>query len=327
MKKYIILFLTTLIIVGSIVMSGYALRENIIEVKTFALTPKNAENVLTVSGKAEYAAKKTVTVDSSGVIAEINVKTNDRVKKGDLLFSYYRLDEQYQNMISQYGDVSTILSALSDKSIQNRVVQEVQKYGKLTEIYADYEGVVTVGSVAKDSIVLKDTEVCRISDKMDFEIPVNINESYINQIQCKQKVKIQFSAIPDKTYAGSIVKIADEADQTAGLTGKETTVKVIIKTNRPVREKIRTGYTAECSIVTSTDKNVNIVPYEYIRTDDKGDFVFVVQKHRAKKVYIQTGKEYKEGVQIKKGIQAGEQIIKDYQNIANGSRVKVIGGE
>ena len=66
-----------------------------------------------------------------------------------------------------------------------------------------------------------------------------------------------------------------------------------------------------------------ILPYECIRSDDKGDYVFTIKKNRAKKVYVKTGKEYKDGTEIVSGLSKNDLIIENCDDIYNGQKIKM----
>ena len=108
-----------------------------------------------------------------------------------------------------------------------------------------------------------------------------------------------------------MTKISDEAVQTTGLSGKETTVAVTVTLDDKKNDELRIGYSADCTIVTSTDENVLVLPYEYIHSDNKGDYVFCAVRNRAKKIYIKTGNEYKDGTQVISGLNKNDKIIKN----------------
>ena len=325
MKKYIYLILVTFLSISVILMSGYAIKNDAAEVETFALFPKSVNNTVTVSGKLQHSAKQSVKVNNIGVIKEIKVSSKDKVKKGDLLFSYYKLNKNAEETISQYYDLESAISLLKDSTIKNQVLKEIKNNSEIEEVYSDYDGVIEDIAYSKDDIIDKSSEIMKITDESDLEIPVNINETYINKIEKNQKTDIVFTALPNETFKGTVEKIADEATQTSGLTGKETTVKVIIKVNDDIKNKVRIGYSADCSIITSTDHNILVVPYEYIRSDDQGDYVLIVKKNYAKRVYIKTGKEYKEGTEITSGLSKNDMIIKNCDDIDNGQKIKING--
>ena len=103
-------------------------------------------------------------------------------------------------------------------------------------------------------------------------------------------------------------------------------MEVTVKLNNP-DDSLRIGYTAECIVTTSVDKDQLIVPYEYIRSDDKGDYVFTAVGKQAVKKYIKTEAEYKKGVAVTSGLKENDKIIKNVNEITDGQKIYLSSGE
>lgn len=301
MKKYIYLFLATLVIISMVVMSGHAMMGSPASAEIFVLVPQDVDNTVTSSGKLQYRSGKSVKSEGFGIMKDVYVKSGDVIKKGDRLFSYYQAD-----MAEQYADMGNFLGTLS---VKEQVLDEVKKYCMVKEVISDTDGKVTYIQYGADDIMQKNADVIKLSDTGILEVPVNISENYIDRVQVGQPVQIAFNAVTDKIYTGKVTKISDEAAQTTGLNGKETTVGVTVTLDDKKDDKLRIGYSADCTIVTSTDKNILVVPYECIHSDDKGDYVYTLVKNKANKVYIKTGREYKNGAEILSGLKTGDKII------------------
>lgn len=323
MKKYLYLLIGTLAILGVILMSG-AIVNQPVEAEVYTVREETAENTITAVGKLQYGASKSVTVTQHCFIESILVKNGDQVAKGDTLMVVYEAPDS-ADLKFYLGDVKNISSLLSKMELSEEIKEEIKKYGVKKMIKAPQNGTVTGLSVEDSSIVLKDTEVLKISDKSSMMIPVNINEANIEKIEPGQTAAIRFTAISDRTYTGKVTKISSEAKQTSTITGKETSVEVMIKLDDP-DELLRIGYSAECTITTSIDENIIIIPYEYIHSDEKGDYIFTVKNNRALKKYLKIGNEYKNGVQIQAGAEINDLVIKNTENIYGGCRVSVKNG-
>jgi len=314
MKKYIYLILAMIVIIPTIIMSGYALQGSTANVKTLVLEPQDMDNTVTSSGKLQYRSGKAVKCDGFGIMKEVYVKSGDTIKKGDILFSYYQAD-----MAEQYADMGNILGNLS---VKEKVIEEIKKYCTVKEIVSETEGKITSIQYNADDIMPKNADVIKLANTDILEVTVNINENYISEVQKGQKAEITFNAVANKKYTGKVTKIAEEAVQTTGLNGKETTVAVTVTLDNKKDNELRIGYSADCSIVTSTDKNIIVVPYEYIHSDEKGEYVYTAVKNKAKKIYIKTGNEYKNGAEIILGLQKGDKIITN-SDVYNGQNITV----
>lgn len=325
MKKYIWLFMATLALLSMISMSGYAMQGSVTDAEVITLKEKTMDSTLSANGKLQYKAGKNISAGSAGIMNTLYVKNGDSVKKGDLLFTYYKLDDAYTAMASQYagaGGVEALIKSASGLGNLDELMGEVKKYCPIESVYSEYSGIVTGLKYKADELFEKNAAVMKISDKLTLEIPVNINENSISKIKKGQKADVVFSAIPDRHYKASVTGIADEATVTSGLTGKETTVEVTL-TLEDGDKSLKAGYSAACTIVTSTDNSVLVLPYDCIRTDENGDYVFAARDGRAKKIYIKTGKEYKDGAEITEGLKSGEKIITGYDSLSDGQRIEI----
>lgn len=321
MKRYVYLFSVTAVIVGMIIMSGFLTAGGIYEAETFVIKTRDMDNTVTGSGKLRYSSGKNIRSYYSGIAGEINVKNGDTVKSGDILYTIYKADESYTSMLSDES-ISALLGSMTGSNDASGIIAEAKKYCTPEAVYSDTDGTVTDLSVHEDDIIKKDAVVMKITDTNTLEIPVDINELDIGLIETGQKAEISFTAMPDRKFSGEVTAVADEAEQTSGLTGRETTVEVTVTldSNEPT-ENLRAGYSASCSVITSTDKDVLVLPYEQIRTDDNGDFVFLMKDNRAIKKYIKTGREYKYGAEISDGLKSGDIIIDSKEDVTEGQNV------
>lgn len=324
LKKFIWLFVLTLLSLALIIMPGFMSDNDPLLTELYPVSQKNMQRTVSASGRLRYRSGRPVRTDFAGILDRLEVKNGDEISEGDLLFSYYKVDDAYSAMLSQYGGtqgLEALLGTLSGGIDKQGLISEAKKYCTLENVCSPCSGTVTDISCSDGDILDKDSMVLRISDGCTMEIPVNINETYIEQISVGQKAEITFSALPGKTFSGEVSAVSDEAEQTSGISGKETTVEVTVTLSDAENSTLRVGYSASCTIVTSVDKDVLFLPYEYLRSDDGGDFVFIEKGGRAKKVSIKTGREYKDGTEIISGLEAGDRVIIGTDNIYEGRKV------
>lgn len=324
MKKYIILYLVTIIAITAIFTIG-SVTNAAAEAEIFVLKPQSVENTVSASGRLQYLTNHTVSADNYCLIDKIYVSDGDKVKKGDRLMSVYEIPKTDKIQYS-FGDADSLISLISKTALTDELIEKIKEYAVLKTISAPNNGTVSSVAYKENEIVNKNSSLLKISDPDALCVVVNVNESNIGKIKKKQKVKIKFTAVEDKTYQGTVSKIAKEAKQTTGLTSKETSVEVTVKLNNP-DDSLRIGYTAECIVTTSVDKDQLIVPYEYIRSDDKGDYVFTAVGKQAVKKYIRTGTEYKKGVAVTSGLKENDKIIKNVNEITDGQKIYLSSGE
>lgn len=326
MKKYVVLLTVTLLALAVLILPGFIANGSVLETELYTVTTRDMAHTVSASGQLRYRSGKAVRTENAGILNSLFVQNGDKVKKGDPLFSYDRIDSAYSAMLEQYGGVEgleALVGTLNGGDIPAELLQEARKFAVTETVNAPRDGIVTDLSCAPDELLEKNTTVLRLSEGRQPEIPVRISETEIEQIKPGQSADIQFSALPEAHFTGEVTDIAEEAEQSGGITGKETTVEVTISLPEPEDSKLRVGYSAVCSITTDTDHAVLVLPYEMIRTDDEGDYVYLAEGDRAEFRRITTGNEYQDGVQILTGLKSGDRVIVNADQCTNGQKLSI----
>ena len=74
--------------------------------------------------------------------------------------------------------------------------------------------------------------------------------------------------------------------------------------------ELRSGYTADCSIVTDRKENTLLIPYSSAAVDDEGKyFVYRSTKSGIKKQAVEAGREFSNGLEILSGISESDVIV------------------
>ena len=86
--------------------------------------------------------------------------------------------------------------------------------------------------------------------------------------------------------------------------------------------------TGDITLSTDNIANTIAVARDSVLTMDGEDFVFIVEDNRAVKRKIDIGSDFGDFLEVKSGLQLGDQvIIKGHQYVDDGSLVKLVGGE
>lgn len=155
---------------------------------------------------------------------------------------------------------------------------------------------------------------------------VVVNESDIGNVEVGQRATLSGAAISDGVYTATVNSISNVArQQTNGFT-YETVVDVVLTIDNP-DEHLRSGYTAQARIATGELRQILTVPYSVIRQDDEGEYVYVLQNHRAIRRNIVTGAELAEGAELLGGLMEADEIITVPDEIMPDALVKKYEGE
>jgi HlyD family secretion protein len=202
-----------------------------------------------------------------------------------------------------------------------------------------------------------------VSDLSVITAEIQVDETDIVNVKLDQPAEVTIDAIPNQTFKGKVTEIGDNAIirstgvSTATTTGSSQEAKdfkvVITLTNPPTN--LRPGLSATAKITTGLEHNALSIPIQALTMRDKKDLeapsakakavdktapivttkkentdiqgVFVVKNKKAEFRQVETGVTGTTEIQVKSGLQAGDEIItgsyKVLRTLRNGAGVKV----
>lgn len=307
---------------------------------------------LTLQGKVDQQNISYITpAGQPGQIKAIYVKQGDKVHKGQLIL---KLDDQVMqqniNAISQQlnsvkaqldlaksvysrqqnlwnnniGTEVQLLQAKTNvetlegqlKAIQANV-KTAQTQASQSNVYSDVNGVVDditahVGETFNGNPMAGG--YIRIVGNSDMKITVTVPENYAGQVRKGSKVMVE---LPDigKSFNGEIFFMSESV----GATTRGFTVQIKV----PANLNLSSNQAAVVKIQDYQAPNSIVVPLNTVQNDEGGKFVLVaVQKAGglyAEKKSVIPGRFSGDSMEIKQGLQAGEQLItQGFQNLLNG---------
>ncbi|HET7873527.1 MAG TPA: efflux RND transporter periplasmic adaptor subunit, partial [Terriglobales bacterium] len=203
-----------------------------------------------------------------------------------------------------------------------------------------------------------------VSDMGVITAEVRVDETDIVNISLGQPAEVTIDAMPGKTFKGKVTEIGDNAivrstgvstSQTTASTQEAKDFKVVITLENPPAN-MRPGLSATAKITTGTGHNVLTIPIQALTVRDKNDLeaqskkgkknsaaapsptpkkenqdiqgVFVVTREKkAEFRKVETGLTGASEIEIKSGVQEGDEIItgsfKVLKTLRNGAGVKV----
>ena len=127
-------------------------------------------------------------------------------------------------------------------------------------------------------------------------------------------------AYPDRSFEATLVKIYPEADRQKG------TVKVEVSIHKPDLEIVKPEMSARVSFSTtgggSEDKTMLLAPKKAVITQGGAAYVWTLRNGVAERVAIKRGRELEDGVEIRQGLNDGDEVIVEPpQNLKEGEKV------
>jgi RND family efflux transporter MFP subunit len=345
MKKYVLLYTFTAIMVAAILMSGQAMKNSVTRVTTVKVTPSTAEDTVTCTGKVESFPGNDVYATDPGVVQKIYVRVGEKVTAGQAIMdilpissssttssaavpSYNSAYEAYAAYLSRSQSQSSAgAGETSSSDTQSSNFSSGSEAGsKIYTLKASNSGIVeSLSPSSTGAYVGVEKPSAVIRNENGVQVRLSVDESQVSNLKEGQKVQISGVGFKNSVYTGSIESISSEAKQAISTTGQETVVEVIASVKKPGSD-IRPGFTAKAKITTSQSNHILIVPYEAVREDSQeNEFVFCVVNGRAKKVSIVTGREFDNGFEVKSGIRANDLVITDPDDVSEGAKIVSFG--
>jgi len=281
----------------------------------------------------------------SGVLSRVYVKEGQKVKKGQILakiddagmsqqvaqlqiqsdLAKTTFDRQKRLWDQKIGSEIQYLQAKSSYESQQKAVNQAQSQLAKTIVRAPFSGTIDDVITEQGSVVAPgQSQLMRIVNLDDMYIETEVPENYITNVTKDKNVAVEFPVL-GKTINAKIRQAGDYINPA------NRTFKVEIAI--PNKDKaIKPNLTAKLKINDYTNKKALLLPQSIISENAEGQqYVYVITEKKsnheaiAKKVIIETGKTQGDVIEVLKGINNGDEIIKEgARNVKHGQTVKII---
>lgn len=292
-----------------------------------------------------------------GLVKAVYVKAGQKVNKGQLIL---RLDdamarqsvvaaqqqtgvlkarlaqaqtvyERYQNLWKQnIGAEIQVINAKADvDALQSQLraaqaqVGMAQEQANMSNVYAGISGMidemnVTVGEFFSPQSAAMPGAGIRIVNNNNLKIVTNVPENYVARIKKGDKVEVVIPESGKPAYQSVISMVGGSIDP--------TTRSFATEAKLPSDPFLKPNQTATMKILDYQAKGVVAVPVNVVQTDEKGKYVYVIEKAGdkmvARKKSVIAGEAYNGLMEIKSGLTGGELIITEgYQTVYDGQAV------
>lgn len=220
-------------------------------------------------------------------IKECLVTENSYVNKGQLLFV---LDtEKMRNAVKNY----------SFTGVENAInLQDSYSYLNISDkIYASESGYIKQLSVSEGDFVSTDSSLCVIENNNDLYVKISLNQSEYPQLSVGDKIVFSPLTAPNKKYYAVFEDKTAKVRKETGISGNNTYIDVYAKIENSDDNLVQ-GLQVCAELIKEENNYLKALPYEYVNQDEKGEYVNVFDKGNIDKVYIQTGIETEDSVEI-----------------------------
>ncbi len=208
------------------------------------------------------------------------------------------------------------------KSSEEQVKVAVEQLNTTT-VVSDVSGIADIVNIRVGETFMGMTSAgtpqIKIVNTSSLKIVTNIPENYLTRLHKGTPVEINIPDANAKQISSTISLISQSIDATSR--------GFIAEAKIPYDAALKPNQSAIMKILDYSATNAIVIPINTVQTDEKGKYVFVLEKLSngktvAKKKAVVIGEVYGNIVEIKGGLAAGEQLITEgYQNLYEGQLI------
>lgn len=196
---------------------------------------------------------------------------------------------------------SEIAQAQTRKDIAYAELQLKQTEFKHTHITAPFDGFISARMVEPGDVMPLHSQMLSLIDTRSLKAEINLSELLLPMIDTGNEVSISIDALGGQQFKGEILRIYPTIDKNT----RRGTIEIILN---PVPEGARAGQLCRVTINTQSKSRL-MIPYETVRHDKQGAYVYILNADSAQRVNITTGLQQDHLVEVLSGINDQQEII------------------
>ncbi|GAA5073017.1 efflux RND transporter periplasmic adaptor subunit [Lysobacter panacisoli] len=292
--------------------TGTAPLEPVAESQVVAKTSGVALNVMFEEGQQVRAGQTLVRLDSAR--SELQAaQTAAQMRK--LEANYARAKQMAEQKLLSANDNDQLRYDLEEARAANRMANLELSYAS---VEAPISGVIASRSIKTGNFVQINTPIFRIVDTSRLEATLNVPERELATLKSGLPVLLQVDALPGKTFAGTVDRVAPVVDSGSG------TFRVVC--SFAGGGVLQPGMFGRIKIDYDQRANALVVPRVALLEDDGDPAVFVVNGDKTKRVPVKLG--YMDGswAEVREGVKEGDQVVVAGKTaLRDGTVVQVLG--
>ena len=303
-------------------------------VELATLTPQLFNNYIDVQGKVDADENVSINAEMPGTVSRVMTKVGDAVSVGQVLaeldskalqqgiaelqnsleLSKTMFEKQKTLWDQKIGTELQYLQAKNQKESLEKRMASMQEQVKMTKIISPISGIVDAVDIKIGQATAPGMPAVRVVNMSSLKVKAEVAESYASKIKTGNDVVVIFPDMQDtvKTKISYSAKVISQLNRTF-------TVTVYLDNTK----ELHPNQIAIVKIIDYSNPKAFIVPIGTIQHAQEGDFVFIADGTKAKKVKVKVGKMYNGQAEVTEGLKEGDKLItKGFQELNEGEEVK-----
>lgn len=304
-------------------------------ITTAAARKENFEHFVEVTGAVLSKKNVSISAETAGRIVEIPAIEGMRVRSGQVLAeidseSIQRNIEEIENSLElaktlfekqerlwnqQIGTEVQYLEAKNRKEGLERNLASLKTQLDKAYVRAPFDGTIETVQVRLGELVQPGAPMFQFVGESDLFIEADISESYVGVLGKGDSVRVSFPSIGQeiKTRVSSVGSIINPNNRTFK-------VEVFM----PRMDLVKPNMLAVMKIKDYENPEAVVVPSKLVLSDNRGDYIFIVEEGKAQKTYVKRGKTFQQNAEILEGLTGDEQLVdKGFREVGDNFNVNI----
>jgi|LSQX01.2.fsa_nt_gb HlyD family secretion protein len=296
----------------------------------------NPEISMQVSSiKAQLAQVRSAITSEQGAISGVRIELDAAQKQFEKVEKLYDFGAASQ---TDYDNARLIVEKLQNsmQELNNSINAAREQEKSLAEalstaetssneliIRSPMEGKLMYLNCDLGQVVMPGTLIASVAVSGELEVKVDVLSDDIAEVEEGQTVAITAPVLGEKVLSGKVIQVYPQAEEKMSALGViQRRVPVIISLDEV--QNLKPGYEVRAAINTVSKENILIMPREAIRinAENKPEVMMVI-RNKIEFRTVETGIYDSENIEIIKGIEPGDIIIRDAGSaLKEGTKVK-----
>lgn len=303
-----------------------------------AVTIGKVNDRLSALGTGDAIQSVTVMPQVSGTLAEIAIKSGDRVEKGQViarleseeqriardqaqvaLKSATEKNELYANLRSAVSRIDAFDAAIALEAAELALASADLEF-KRREIVAPITGVAGIVTVNPGDNVTTSTAIATLDDRSELLVDFWVPERFAPVVKAGQPLTATPVARPGKLYEGSVEAVDNRIDEAS------RTLRIRARIGNE-NDDLRAGMAFTVEMSFDGERYPAVDPLS-VQWDSDGSFVWRVTDGKAEKVAVRIVQRNPDAVLVEAELAEGDRVVTEgIQRVRAGRPVEVLGDE
>lgn len=209
-----------------------------------------------------------------------------------------------------------IAKASTAVEIAKAEVSQFQTRLDRTRIHAPFDGIISERLVEPGDVLPIHQHILSIIDTSSLIARIYISELMLPLVNIDDPVTIKIDALGNQIFDGKVIRTHPTIDANT----RRGVIEIELK---PVPEGALPGQL--CRVTLNTEKVTRLmIPFDAVRYDNTGTFVFVIEDNKAIRRNIKTGLQSHTDIEILDGIQENDVVVtKGFFGLKNNAQVSI----